>query len=235
MKAEICGMNVALRVLMRTLLFSLFILFVCCAFVGCAVSNNPLRKEVKKLQKGIIKDDTSFVYSLPFESKKAHLLVQGYFGVFSHKERAALDFKMKRGTTILAARDGIVIRVKEDGSKGGWSRKYASQGNNIVIQHSDNSRSGYWHLQKDGALVKVGDTVNQGQVIGLSGKTGYAAIPHLHFIVWKSSGGNWRQIATRFQTSKGIKYVRPWKWYRSKQLLPVVSQPTETTAKSGNY
>jgi murein DD-endopeptidase MepM/ murein hydrolase activator NlpD len=185
------------------------------AFAGCAVSNNPMRKEIKQLQKGNIKDDTSFVYSLPFESKKSHLIVQGYFGGFSHKERAALDFKMKRGTNILAVRDGVVIRVKEDGSKGGWSKKYASQGNNIVIQHSDNSRSGYWHLQKDGALVKVGDSVRQGQIIGLSGKTGYAAIPHLHFIVWKSGGGNWQQIATRFQTSKGIKYLRPWKWYRN--------------------
>ena len=158
--------------------------------------------------------------------------MQGYFGIFSHKERAALDFKMKRGTHILAVRDGIVIRVKEDGSRGGWSRKWRSHGNNIVIQHSDNSRSGYWHLQKDGALVKVGDTVRQGQLIGLSGKTGYAATPHLHFIVWKSSGGNWRQIATRFQTSKGIKYLRPWKKYRSvpPPSSPAISQPTETSS-----
>jgi len=66
-------------------------------------------------------------------------------------------------------------------------------------------------------LVKVGDTVKQGQVIGLSGKTGYAAIPHLHFIVWSNdSRGRWQQVATRFQTSKGIKYLRPWKWYRNK-------------------
>jgi len=158
------------------------------------------------------------VYSLPFESDKSHLIVQGYFGVFSHKERAALDFKMKRGTHILAARDGVVTRVKEDGSKGGWNKKYRSQGNNIVIQHSDNSRSGYWHLQKDGALVKVGDTVRQGQIIGLSGKTGYAAMPHLHFIVWKSDSHGWQQVATRFQTSKGIKYLRPWKWYKSKKV-----------------
>ena len=193
------------------------ILIFCCCLVGCAVSKNPLRKEIKQLQKGNIKDDTSFVYSLPFESDKSHLIVQGYFGVFSHKERAALDFKMKRGTNILAARDGIVTRVKEDGAKGGWNKKYRSQGNNIIIQHSDNSRSGYWHLQKDGALVKVGDTVRQGQIIGLSGKTGYAAMPHLHFIVWKSDSRGWQQIATRFQTSKGIKYLRPWKWYKSKK------------------
>ena len=215
MNPEICGMNVALGVLMKSLFIKLSIVFVCWSFVGCAVSNNPLRKEVKQLQKGIIKDDTSYVYSLPYEEGSSHLIVQGYFGIFSHQERAALDFKMKRGTNILAVRDGVVIRVKEDGSRGGWSRKWRSHGNNIVIQHSDNSRSGYWHLQKDGALVKVGDTVRQGQVIALSGKTGYAATPHLHFIVWKSDSRGWQQVATRFQTSKGIKYLRPWKWYRN--------------------
>lgn len=195
----------------------LAILFIlsCVLLTGCVVSNNPLRKEIKQLQKGIIKDDTSFVYQLPFEKKRSHLLVQGYFGKFSHKERAALDFKMKRGTKVLAARDGVVVRVKEDGDKGGWNPKYRPYGNNIVIQHSDNSRSGYWHLQKNGAFVNVGDTVTQGQVIGLSGKTGYTAFPHLHFIVWKPDDrGRWQQVATRFKTKKGIIYLRAGKWYR---------------------
>ena len=228
MNAEICGMNVALVVSMRDVLAKLFLVIFSCSMIGCAVSNNPLRKEVKLLRKGVISDDTSYVYILPFDNKKKHLLVQGYFGVWSHKERAALDFKMKRGTPILAARDGVVIRVKEDGSRGGWGKKFRSQGNNIVIQHTDNSRSGYWHLKKDGAVVNVGDTVKQGQVIGFSGKTGYAAIPHLHFIVWKNNRGNWQQIATRFQTSKGIKYLKPWKWYRNKRKTITEIPPLET-------
>lgn len=228
MNAEICGMNVALGVSMRDLFSKGFLVIFSCSMIGCAVSNNPLRKEVKLLQKGAIRDDTSYIYILPFENKKKHLLVQGYFGVWSHRERAALDFKMKRGTPILAARDGVVIRVKEDGVKGGWGKKFRSQGNNIVIQHGDNSRSGYWHLKKDGAVVNVGDTVKQGQVIGFSGKTGYAAIPHLHFIVWKNNRGNWQQIATRFQTSKGIKYLKPWKWYRNKRKATNAIPPLET-------
>lgn len=186
-----------------------------CSVISCSVSKNPLRKEIKLLIKGKIPDDTSFVYGLPFDNTKSHLLVQGYFGKFSHKERAALDFKMKRGTKVLAARDGVVVRVKEDGDQGGWNSKYRQYGNNIVIQHADNSRSGYWHLQKNGALVNIGDTVKMGQVIGLSGNTGYTAFPHLHFIVWKSDNrGNWQQIPTRFKTSKGVKYLKPWKWYK---------------------
>ncbi|MGH2552596.1 MAG: M23 family metallopeptidase [Chitinophagaceae bacterium] len=192
------------------------ILFFIIVAASCSVSKNPLRKQFKLIQKGIIKDDTSFVYALPFESNKAHFLVQGYFGRFSHKERAALDFKMKRGTNILAARDGIVARYKEDSKKGGWSRKYARDGNHVVIQHDDNTRTGYWHLQYNGVLVNIGDTVKRGQVIARSSNTGYAAFPHLHFIIWKINDmGQWQQVLSRFQTSKGIKYLRPWKWYRS--------------------
>jgi murein DD-endopeptidase MepM/ murein hydrolase activator NlpD len=184
---------------------------------GCLVSNNPQRNQIKQLQKGIIKDDTSFIYQLPFEKAKKHLLVQGYFSKYSHKNRAALDFKMKRGTTICSARDGIVTRIKEDGDKGGWNKKYRSFGNVIVIEHADGSRAGYWHLQFNGALVNVGDTVKQGKAIGLSGKTGYTLFPHLHFIVWRFNSNNqWQQVATRFQTFKGIKFLRPMRWYGNK-------------------
>jgi len=182
---------------------------------GCSVSKNPLRKQVRLLQKGIIKEDTSYVYELPFRKDRSYCLIQGYFSRFSHKERAALDFKMKRGTKICAARNGIVVRVKEDGDKGGLNRKYRPYGNNIVIEHEDGTRAGYWHLQFNGALVNVGDTIKQGQVIGLSGKTGYTALPHLHFLVWNfNTNGQWQQVPTRFQTSKGIKYLKPLHRYR---------------------
>lgn len=193
----------------------LFLLMFLILASSCSVSKNPLRKEVKKLQKGIIKDDTSYVYALPYEEGKTFRVIQGYFRGFTHRERAALDFNMKRGTKITAAREGVVVRAKEDGTKGGLKKKYRSHGNNIVVQHADGSRAGYWHLQHDGALVNVGDTVTKGQVIALSGKTGFAFVPHLHFLVWRSGEGQWRQVATRFQTSKGIKYLKGLKKYRN--------------------
>ena len=183
---------------------------------GCAVSKDPYRREIKQLQKGTIKDDSSFVYHLPYEENKSHLLVQGYFSKYTHKNRAALDFKMKKGTNICAARSGIVIRVKEDGNKGGGKIEYRPFGNVIIIQHDDSSRAGYWHLKYNSVLVNVGDTVKQGQVIGLSGKTGYTYFPHLHFIVWRSDKrGQWTQTGTRFQTNKGIRYLRPFRYYRN--------------------
>jgi murein DD-endopeptidase MepM/ murein hydrolase activator NlpD len=182
--------------------------------ISCSVSNNPLRKEVKLLQKGMIKDDSSYVYALPYKPGEKYRVIQGYFTRLSHKERAAIDFNLKRGDSIAAAREGVVTRVKEDGVKGGLNKKYRRDGNNIVIQHADGSRAGYWHLKHNSALVNVGDTVKKGQIIGLAGKTGYAFVPHLHFIVWKFNKGNWQQIPTRFQTSGGIKYLRSWKKYK---------------------
>ncbi len=194
---------------------SLLVLLIA-VLTGCYVSKNPLRDELKGLQKGKVTEDTSYVYALPYEKGKKYCMLQGYFSPFTHKERAALDFKMKRGTKICAARDGVVVRLKEDGDRGGLKRKYRAYGNYVIIQHEDSSRAGYWHLQKDGVLVNVGDTVRKGQVIALSGKTGYSAIPHLHFLVWSSDNRRqWRQVGTRFQTSKGVKYLRPLRKYKN--------------------
>lgn len=196
-----------------------FILMLWIIFTGCSVSKDPIRKYTLQLQRGAIKEDTSIVYHLPFAVNTSHKLVQGYFSHYSHKNRIALDFKMKRGTEIFAARNGVVVRVKEDGSRGGWNKKYRPDGNLIIIQHEDGSRAGYWHLQQNGALVNVGDTVLQGHLIGLSGKTGYTLFPHLHFLVWRfDKAGHWQQIATRFKTSKGNIYLRPFKKYRNPNL-----------------
>lgn len=119
-------------------------------------TNTSQRKYAKDLQKGRIKDDSSFVYALPYRQASSHLLVQGYYSAYSHKNRAALDFKMKRGTKVLAARSGVVIRLKEDGEKGGLNKKYRQDGNLVVIQHEDGTRAGYWHLQKKWCACKYG-------------------------------------------------------------------------------
>ncbi|RYY55998.1 MAG: M23 family metallopeptidase [Chitinophagaceae bacterium] len=189
---------------------------------SCAASKNPLRREVKLLERGLIKDDTSYIYDLPFENGKAYYCVQGYFSMFTHHERAALDFRMKPGSIICAAREGVVVRVKEDGTRGGMRSKYRKDGNNVVIEHPDGSRAGYWHLQTDGALVNVGDTVKRGQPIALSGNTGMTSFPHLHFIVWDyDRSRRWQQVPTRFETTRGVGYLTAIKRYRK----PKAEQP----------
>ncbi|MCX6315987.1 MAG: M23 family metallopeptidase [Bacteroidetes bacterium] len=167
------------------------------------------------LKNGKFKRDTSYVYTLPFEYRKKVFLLQAYGGMFSHKGERALDFKVKKGTKICAARDGVVTGMREDSDKGGLQPENMSDGNYIIIRHADGTVANYWHLQKDGVLVNIGDTVTTGQVIGLSGNTGYSAFPHLHFeVVGHDANGNYTQLPTRFHTQKGVIYLRPGKFYR---------------------
>jgi len=167
--------------------------------------------EIRDLKAGRVKADNSYVYHLPFAKGSGFLLIQAYNSKMSHQDEISLDFKMKKGSKICAARAGRVTSTKEDSDEGGLKDEYLSKGNHIIIKHKDGSEAMYWHLQKDGVLVNVGDTVLQGQLIGYSGNTGYTAFPHLHFQVYDKTG---RNIATRFYTKKGIVYLRPGKWYK---------------------
>lgn len=160
--------------------------------------------------------DSSFVYSLPFPSGTSHFLIQGYNSSFSHKDRLALDFKMKKGSVVTAARGGVVVKVEQGYTKGGVNKKYYRKANQVIMLHSDGSQAYYGHLQYKGALVKEGDIVQQGQPLAKSGSTGYSALPHLHFIVWGPiPGGGRSQRPTRFKTKNGKEYLKPGKWYRS--------------------
>ena len=189
-----------------------FLLFACIFYYY--TSNAQLSdREIYDYKGGRVINDTSYIYWLPFTSGKKYLLIQAANSNMSHKNELSLDFKMKMGSEICAAREGIVTEVKKDSDKGGLKDEYLSEGNHIFIQHNDGSIAQYWHLQKDGAFVKPGDTVQKGQLIGLSGNTGYTAFPHLHFQVKNKEG---KQILTRFITQKGIIYLRPAKWYRCK-------------------
>jgi murein DD-endopeptidase MepM/ murein hydrolase activator NlpD len=190
----------------------LFVFLVSFSAVAWAQTNSI---DVSSLKEGKLKEDNSFIYKLPWENGKSHLLVQAYMSNFSHKGELALDFKMHKGTKVCAARSGVVVSVREDSKKGGLKAKYLTEGNHVIIRHDDGTYGNYWHLKYNGALVNVGDMVVQGQVISLSGNTGYTAFAHLHFEVTSEYSVGMNQLATRFKTRKGIRYLRPLKWYRS--------------------
>jgi hypothetical protein len=56
---------------------------------------------------------------------------------------------------------------------------YYGYGNCVVIRHHNGIETLYGHLSA--RLVKPGDPVNAGQIIGLGGSTGHSTGPHLHF------------------------------------------------------
>lgn len=172
---------------------------------------------VNELKNGKFNDDSSHIYSLPFEDRKKVFLVQGYESLFSHRGEKALDFKVRTGTKICAARGGVVTAVRKDSDRRGLKPENLSDGNYIFIRHNDSSEANYWHFKKDGVLVNDGDTVTTGQLIGYSGNTGYSAFPHLHFEVrgYDPATGHHTQLPTRFYTRHGVIYLRPGKFYRT--------------------
>jgi murein DD-endopeptidase MepM/ murein hydrolase activator NlpD len=79
-----------------------------------------------------------------------------------------IDIAVEEGTQIAAIWAGEIVFA-------GW---YEGYGNCVVISHGNNTYTLYGHCQQ--LLVSNGQTVSQGQVIALSGSTGYSTGPHLH-------------------------------------------------------
>jgi murein DD-endopeptidase MepM/ murein hydrolase activator NlpD len=159
--------------------------------------------------------DTAYVYSLPYARGTSHRVWQGYHSFFSHWGNLALDFKMKPGTVIHAARGGVVAGIKDGFKAGGVGRRYAGKENAIVIRHSDSSYAHYLHIKNRGALVRLGDTIKQGQPIAISGNTGFSAFPHLHFEVTCSPHKATNEIPVRFYTRKGATFLQPLRRYKA--------------------
>jgi murein DD-endopeptidase MepM/ murein hydrolase activator NlpD len=149
-------------------------------------------------------------------------VIQGYYasgpfgdctsGCVTHgdpDQHFAWDFDLPEGTEVLAARSGTVaVAIGSWGSDhcGGLSASDAGDGtasqfmgnetNLVEIAHGDGTSALYLHLSHVSPGVerkaKTGEPVQQGEVLGTSGKTGYTrCVPHLHFQVEASVSGDW--------------------------------------------
>lgn len=118
-------------------------------------TSDTYKLDLKKLE------NSRWAYPLPGAK-----VISPYGGKRRH---AGVDLKTKANDEIVAAFDGVVTR----------SGTYYGYGNCIVIKHAWGLETLYGHQSKN--LVKVGDKVKAGQVIGLTGRTGRATTEHLHF------------------------------------------------------
>jgi murein DD-endopeptidase MepM/ murein hydrolase activator NlpD len=157
-----------------------------------------------KLGSNCARHDDSYVYQLPYAPGDKYKVTQGYNGKYSHKgsNQYAIDWQMAEGTLVYAARGGVVVRVKDSSGKGGASIDFDKYNNYVLIRHDDGTLGHYCHLQKGGALVRVGQKVAAGDAIAHSGNTGFSSGPHLHFCVFRTKSGREREsLPVKFKTA----------------------------------
>jgi murein DD-endopeptidase MepM/ murein hydrolase activator NlpD len=120
--------------------------------------------EGRSMRKSFLRAPVNFRYiSSSFKKRRFHPVQKRW------KAHRGVDYAADRGTPVMAAGDGKVIKSGYD--------KY--NGHHVFIQHGEKYVTKYLHFTK--RKVKKGQTVKQGQVIGTVGSTGLAAGAHLHY------------------------------------------------------
>lgn len=148
-----------------------------------AQTQTNLRRNEPPVDCGAYPAQTTSLYVLPWRVGESYEIIR----TTSHYTRGnrgvglnGIDIRMPIGTTIVASRAGIVVAVQEDYADGNG---VDLQENYVFIKHTDGTMARYFHLTRQGALVEVGDSVQQGDVIARSGNSGDSGEPHLHFDV----------------------------------------------------
>lgn len=155
---------------------------------------NTFRLNLEKIE------EKAWAYPLPDAR-----VISPYGGARRH---SGVDLKTKPNDKIYAAFDGVVVA----------SGPYYGYGNCIRIKHAYGLETLYSHQSKN--MVKKGDKVKAGQVIGLTGRTGRATTEHLHFevsfggkrldpaIIFDHSNHKLKAATLHLTKGKGVKSVK---------------------------
>jgi murein DD-endopeptidase MepM/ murein hydrolase activator NlpD len=130
---------------------------------GAASKGGYYTLDGKSLRRGFLSSPVEFSRISSGFSMRFHPVLQMW------RAHLGTDFAATTGTPARTVGDGV---VEFSGVQNGY-------GNVVFIKHQNGNETVYAHLSK--LMVQRGQTVSQGQTIGLVGATGWATGPHLHF------------------------------------------------------
>ena len=137
----------------------------------------------------------------------SHFSLSRYHPIHHYRRpHYGVDLAAPRGTPVWATAQGKVVHV-------GWKGGY---GKTVIIKHGAMYQTVYGHLSRFRAGLRVGDTVNQRQVIGYVGSTGHATGAHLHY-EFRKNGRPLDPVKTRLPTKSrlGGTLFNAFKQYRA--------------------
>ena len=159
----------------------------CSNFTDCTINSDFVMIKMEEspcLGRANFGDPQNSKYILPYPVGNAYPVYQSYcWSTGGHRNQLAYDFTMPIGDTVISSRGGIVREVKEDSPDDGQGY---GEHNRIYIQHEDGTSAFYAHLKQYSVAVEIGDTVEVGQYIALSGNSGQSGEPHLHIGVYEN-------------------------------------------------
>ena len=148
---------------------------------GALNKNNEERLKKEKNEKSAILSRYSeeTLFNQTFKNPLEKMFQTDAFGIYRVSQYGAyyhkgIDLRASVGTKIKSINNGKVVLAAE----------YLAEGKIIIIDHGRGLFSVYMHCSK--ILAKDGQMVKRGEVIALSGATGNAHGPHLHFEIWIS-------------------------------------------------
>jgi len=134
-------------------------------------NNEYYDKDGRCLRKAFLKAPLNYKYiSSNYTNSRYHPILRIW------RPHLAIDYAAPTGTPVVSIGSGTVISRYYD--QGGY-------GNYVKIRHPNGYVTGYGHLSKFASGLKVGQRVEQGEVIGYVGATGLATGPHLDFSISK--------------------------------------------------
>jgi MYXO-CTERM domain-containing protein len=159
-----------------------------------ATASGCTSAELEKLENvGVVDQALNSGFRIPFKCGFETTVTQGNNTNFSHNGEAAygFDFGVVVNTPLVAAKAGTVSFARNDVKPGnpcyaGGGSGCISTLNYVTIDHGDGTSTLYAHMNS--VSVAPGTQVAQGQVIGLSGGTGWSTGPHTHIQRQKNCG-----------------------------------------------